>query len=93
METMLICAEAQKSLLLSRVAELDCRDPARASDMVFEMISATLDHELLFGRFTTTFPTSDVELIDQLTDQAMSILGVSILPDVEPALATEPTNA
>jgi AcrR family transcriptional regulator len=77
LETMQLCAEEQKQMLLSRVDELHCADPERAADMVFELVSATLDHELLFGRFTTTHPTSDLELIAELTDQSLHILGIS----------------
>lgn len=86
METMLLCAEAQKRFILTRVDELSCDDPARASDIMFEVVSATLDHELLFGRFTTTFPESDVDLVDQLSDQCRHVLG---LQAPEPAGASE----
>jgi AcrR family transcriptional regulator len=74
--TMQYCAEQQKQLLLTRVDELHCADPARASDLVFELIAARLDHELLFGRFTTTSPRSDGELVAELTDQCLNLLGV-----------------
>lgn len=81
METMQLCAEAQKRFILSRLDELDCEDPARASDMMFEIMSATLDHELLFGRFTTTFPDSDVELVGELVSQCNHVLGLTAIPD------------
>ena len=74
--TMQFCAERQKEFLLSRADELDCADPARASDLMFELVAATLDHELLFGRFTTTSPPSDIELAAELTDQCLHLLGV-----------------
>ena len=74
--TMLFCAEQQKRFLLTRADELGCPDPARASDLMFELVAATLDHELLFGRFTTTSPPSDVELAAELTDQCLHLLGV-----------------
>ncbi len=74
--TMLFCAEQQKVFLLARQDELACADPARASDLMFELVSATLDHELLFGRFTTTSPPSDVELTLELTDLCLTLLGV-----------------
>jgi AcrR family transcriptional regulator len=76
LETMQLCAEEQKRMLLSRCDELHCADPERAADMVFELVSATLDHELLFGRFTRTHPTSDMALIAELTDQSFHILGI-----------------
>lgn len=69
-------AEYQKRFLLARADELGCADPARASDQMFVMISATLDQELLFGRFTTTSPRSDVELVDELYEQCNRILGL-----------------
>lgn len=75
-ETMQFCAEEQKRFLLTRLDELQCADPARASDMMFEIVSATLDHELLFGQFTTTSPKSDVQLVAELTEQCLNVLGV-----------------
>ena len=74
--TMQLAAEAQKGFVMTRLDEVSCGDPARASDQVFELVSATLDHELLFGRFTTTGPTSDGELIDDLTSRSLQVLGV-----------------
>jgi AcrR family transcriptional regulator len=91
-ETMLVSAEEQKKLLLSRVDELGCADPRRASDMMFELVSATLDHELLFGRFTVTYPESDAELVDQLTDQSFHILGIAPVTDQAPTRAPEITQ-
>lgn len=94
METMRICAEAQKRFVLSRVDETDCRDPARASDMMFELVSATLDHELLFGRFTATFPESDFDLVDELVSQSLHVLGiVPIADDDEPVGDAAPGGA
>jgi AcrR family transcriptional regulator len=76
-EVMQFCAEQQKRFLLSRAGELGCVDPARSSDLMFELVSATLDHELLFGRFTTTSPTSDLDLILELIPQCRHVLGLS----------------
>ncbi len=78
METMRVSAEAQKEFILSRAHELDAPDPARASDAVFELVSATLDHELLFGRFTTTRLETDQELVEELTDRCLHILRVRV---------------
>lgn len=80
--TMQFGAEAQKKFLLSRADELDCVDPARASDAAFELVAATLDHELLFGRFTTTAPQSDPALVAELTGRCLRLLG---LQEPEPA--------
>ncbi|MEJ5254618.1 MAG: TetR/AcrR family transcriptional regulator [Acidimicrobiales bacterium] len=80
-EVMQFCAEAQKQFLLSRVDELGCADPARASDQMFELVAATLDHELLFGRFTTTSPESDLDLIAELTWQSRQILGLGVITE------------
>ena len=71
------CAELQKQFLLGRAHELGCADPARASDQVFELVTATLDHELLFGRFTTTSPATDHELQRELTARALAVLGLA----------------
>jgi AcrR family transcriptional regulator len=76
-DVMKFSAEQQKKLLLARADELGCADPARASDQMFEMVSATLDHELMFGRFTTTCPTDDVGLVAELTEQCLGVLGVT----------------
>lgn len=73
--TMQVGAEAQKRFLLTRRDELDALDPARASDTMFELVVATLDHELLYGRFTTTSPSTDRELIDDLTRRSLAVLG------------------
>ncbi len=70
------CAAEQKRFLLSRVDELQCDDPERASDQLFELVASTLDHELLFGRFTPTSPVSDVELQRELTDRGLALLGL-----------------
>lgn len=75
-QVMASAAEHQKRLLVARADELGCDDPARASDQMFVMISATLDQELLFGRFTTTSPRSDVELVESLREQCTRILGL-----------------
>lgn len=76
-ETMLICAELQKAFVMSRADELRADDPARASDQMFEMVAATLDQELLFGRFTTTSPESDLALTDELTRRSFQLLGIA----------------
>ncbi len=81
METMKLCAEEQKRFILSRAEEMDCTNPARASDLMFELVSATLDHELLFGRFTATSPSSDVDLVNELTDQCLHVLRVRVPAD------------
>ncbi len=75
-EVMRFSAEQQKNLLLARADELTCVDPARASDQMFELVSATLDHELMFGRFTMTSPTTDVDLVAELTEQCLRVLGL-----------------
>ena len=75
-DVMRFCAEQQKAFLLARADELGCADPARASDQMFEIVAATLDHELMFGRFTTTSPSSDVELVAELTGQCLQVLGL-----------------
>lgn len=75
-EVMRLCAEEQKRFLLTRADELGCDDPARASDQAFELVATTLDHELLFGRFTSTSPASDVELVADLTERCLQVLGV-----------------
>lgn len=76
METNLLCAEAQKGFLLSRRDELGTDRPDRASDLTYELIASRLDHELLFGPFTTTHPQTDAELIEELLDQAFHLLGI-----------------
>ena len=74
---MQVGAEAQKRFLLSRRDELSCADPARAADAMFEMVVATLDHELLYGRFTATSPATDGELIEDLTRRSLAVLGAA----------------
>jgi AcrR family transcriptional regulator len=76
-QVMRFCAEQQKQFILTRADELRGPDPARASDQMFELVAASLDHELLFGRFTTTSPTSDVDLVADLTAQSLHVLGVT----------------
>jgi AcrR family transcriptional regulator len=83
-QVMQFCAEQQKQFLLTRAAELRCPDPARASDQMFELVAAALDHELLFGRFTATSPTSDVDLVADLTAQSLHVLGVAEPDEAEP---------
>jgi|GEM_PF-1274684 len=73
--TMRLSAEAQKRFLVTRSDELGCADVERASDLVFEMVAATLDHELLYGRLTLTSPRTDGELIDQLIARSLDLLG------------------
>jgi len=80
--TMQFSAEEQKRFLLSRRDELACSDPARASDAMFEMVTATLDHELLYGRFTVTSPSTDRELSDDLTGRALAVLGAAPVDSV-----------
>jgi AcrR family transcriptional regulator len=80
--TLQFSAEEQKRFLLSRRDELSCADPARASDAMFEMVTATLDHELLYGRFTVTSPATDRELSDDLTGRALAVLGVAPVDSV-----------
>lgn len=75
------CAGQQKAFLLARAGELGCPDPARASDQMFELVAATLDHELMFGRFTETSPATDVDLVAELTEQSLQVLG---LPPAHP---------
>lgn len=74
-ELLQFCAEQQKAFVMSRRNETSCEDPARASDQMFELVSKTLDHELLFGRFTTTSPCSDIDLVQDLTRQCLQVLG------------------
>lgn len=71
-----LCAEEQKRFVLTRTEEMDCPDPARASDVMFELVSATLDQELLFGRFTTTRSSLDLDLVAELTDHCLHVMGV-----------------
>jgi len=80
--TMQFSAEEQKRFLLSRRDELHCADAARASDAMFEMVAATLDHELLYGRFTLTSPATDGELIEDLTGRALGMLGAAPVDSV-----------
>lgn len=75
-DLMKLCAEQQKRFLLSRTPEMGTADPARASDQMFELVSATLDHELLFGRFTSTSPATDQDLVSDLTMRCLQVLGV-----------------
>jgi AcrR family transcriptional regulator len=82
-ETMRYCAEQHKAFLAARADELGCLDAGRASDMMYELVTAVLDHELLFGRFTTTTPTSDVELVAELTEQSLAVLGLRAALPVE----------
>lgn len=77
-DVMQSCAEQQKQFLLTRSDELPCVSPARASDQIFELVSATLDHELMFGRFTTTSPTNDFGLVRELTEQSLRVLGLRL---------------
>lgn len=74
-DTMRYCAEQHKAFLATRAGELRCPEVGRASDLMYELVTAVLDHELLFGRFTATTPTSDVELVAELTSQCLAVLG------------------
>lgn len=75
-EALRFCAEQQKAFIMTRTAEMDSTDPARASDQMFELVAATLVHELLFGSFTHTSPTSDIEMVRDLTEKCLSVLKV-----------------
>jgi AcrR family transcriptional regulator len=87
-ETMRYCAEQHKALLIRRSDELTCLDVGRASDLMYELVTAVLDHELLFGRFTTTTPASDVELVAEMTQQCLAVLGVRTAEPVEAVSST-----
>lgn len=76
LDTLRACADLQKAFLLGRSDELSCAMPARAADRAFELLVARLDHELLFGRFTATSPASDLELVDELSDACLHVLGL-----------------
>lgn len=76
LEMLQLCAETQKAFVLTRRHEMAAADPERASDHMFETVSATLDHELLFGRFTTTQVGTDAELQAELVDRCLHILRV-----------------
>lgn len=75
-DTLRACAEAQKAFLVTRVDELGCAFPDRASDRAFELVTARLDHELLFGRLTATSPVGDAELAAELVEQCRAVLGI-----------------
>lgn len=81
LELVRFCAEQQKALLLSRGDELRATDPGRASDLVFEIVVAMLDAELLFGGLTTTSATNDHEFCAEITDVALHVLGLDPAPD------------
>jgi AcrR family transcriptional regulator len=76
-EVMRFCAEQQKRFVLTRREEVGAADPGRASDRAFELVVATLDQALLFGRFTSTSPASDQALVRDLTDQCLRVLEVA----------------
>jgi AcrR family transcriptional regulator len=82
-DTMRYCAEQHKAFLATRADDLACLDVGRASDLMYETVTAVLDHELLFGRFTTTIPSSDVELVAELTEQCLAVLGARTPEPVE----------
>jgi AcrR family transcriptional regulator len=82
-ESLRYCAEQHKAFLSTRADELACHDVSRASDLMYEVVTAMLDHELLFGRFTTTTPSSDVELVAELTEQCLAVLGVHAAETVD----------
>jgi len=92
METMQLCAEAQKRFILTRLDELDIEDPARASDLMFELVSSTLDNELLFGRFTTTFPDSDGELATELVNRCYRVLGLEAATEETDTSDSQPAH-
>lgn len=87
--TLQFSAEQQKAFLRSRADELGCDDVARASDRAFELVVATLDHELLFGRFTTTSPGDDRQLVDELAEQARAVLGIGVEHEAAPAVRAD----
>jgi AcrR family transcriptional regulator len=91
LHTLRATAEMQKAFLLTRTDEMATDDPSRASDQMFELVAATLDHELLFGRFTVTSPDADSVLVDELTDQCLHVLRVT--SPVVPAGSTGSTGA
>jgi AcrR family transcriptional regulator len=80
LETLRACADLQKAFLLERVDELSCAMPSRAADRAFELLVARLDHELLFGRFTATCPANDLELVDELSEACLHVLGAQPAP-------------
>jgi AcrR family transcriptional regulator len=82
-ETMRYCADQHKVVLMNRRDELSCPDVGRASDLMYETIASMLDHEVLFGRFTATAPETDVELVAELTEQCLAVLGARIPVAVE----------
>lgn len=75
--TLRFCAETQKGFLRTRRRELGCADVDRASDAVFELVAATLDHELLFGRVTATAPEDDGGLVRELVARSLVVLGAA----------------
>ncbi len=85
--TLRLCADLQKQMVLTRPDETGCADPARASDQWFELVAARLDHELLFGRFTETSPETDADLVAELTEQCLHVLGATVPPEAAPGPA------
>ncbi len=77
LELVRFCADQQKALLLTRRSELEVDDPGRASDLMFEVVVALLDAELLFGRLTTTSAKTDHQLCAEITGIALHVLGLS----------------
>lgn len=71
------CAELQKTFLFGRSDEIKRADIARASDQMFEIMTTTLEHELLFGQFTKSSPGSDADLTKDITERCLSALGLS----------------
>ena len=54
-----------------------------ASDLMFEVVVAMLDADVLFGRLTATSAPTDRQLCAEITDVALHILGLD--PVAEPA--------
>jgi len=70
------CAELQKAFVMTRIHEISCVDPARASDQMFEVVAAALEQELLFGGPTATWPADDNVLAGELIDRCAQIYGI-----------------
>jgi AcrR family transcriptional regulator len=70
------CADHSKTFLRTRANELRCRDIDRGADRVFELISMTVEHHLLFGVSTRTASTTQEALVADLTEQCCLLLGI-----------------
>lgn len=78
-ESLRFYAETQKEFFRARSADVKRADVERASDQMFEIMTMTLEHELLFGRFTTSSPESDSDLVADLSRRCLFALG--LIPD------------